>query len=288
MSDTSGGRGGEPPYPGSSQPGYPGQSGYPGQPGQSGYPGQQNQPGYPPPQGSYGSPDPNAYLGAPSYPGGPHGYDTGTSGDPGWSGLAIASFIVAIVLPCVGLLVAVPLAIVALVKIGKSRERGKGLAISAIIIAALWTVATVALVVWVGAMQAERNEAGVIVEEGRIGFGDIRTGDCVSIPGLDATTEVNTFDLTGVPCAEEHNAEAAGVIPVEGDAYPGQAALEQRAGQECQQAALDYLGPASPTGLQPYYLVPTESVWDDDGGHQVICFIAQTDFSDTTGSVTSR
>lgn len=285
MSDTSGGSGGSS-YPGRGDQGsgHPGQWGYPGR---SGHPGQQNQPGYPP-QGVYGSPDPNSYLGAPSYPGGPYGYGTGQSGDPGWSGLAIAALIIAVLLPCLGLLVAVPLAIVALVKIGKSGERGKGLAISAIVIAALWVGATVALVAWVATSQAERDESGEIVEAGRIGFGDIRGGDCVSIPDLSAASDVDVFELEGVPCADEHNAEAAGVILIEGDDYPGQTVLEQRAGQECRQTAQNYLGSASPTGLQPYYLVPTESVWDDEGGHRVVCFIAQVDFSDTTGSVAGR
>lgn len=110
MTDRPGDTAGDPAYPqGQSATGSPwqgGPSGYPGQP--PSYPGQQP-PAY---GGGYGS--------APVYPGG--GYD-GAAPAAGWSGWAIAAFLCSLI-PFLGILAAVPLAIVALVKISKTRQRG--------------------------------------------------------------------------------------------------------------------------------------------------------------------
>ncbi|MDQ3307200.1 MAG: DUF4190 domain-containing protein [Actinomycetota bacterium] len=121
--------GGSSPYPGaptSPGPYAGGPGGQPTYPGSPGY----GPPGYGPP--GYGPPG----YGPPGYPGG--GYDS-PPGSGGWNGLAIAAFVIGLVVPLVGILVAVPLGIVALVKIGKSRQRGKGLAISGMVPSVLWS-----------------------------------------------------------------------------------------------------------------------------------------------------
>lgn len=268
-----------PTYPGQQPPTYPGQPS-PGDPGQPSYPGQ-----YPP---AYGSTDPNAYLGPPpSYPGGGYGVPPPPNQQTGWSGLAIAAFVASLV-PLIGILAAVPLAIVALVKIAKTHERGKGLAIAAIIISVLWWIGFIGLGAWVAGTSVERNDAGAITKEGRIDFGEIRAGDCVNIPDPGGSDDINTFELKGVPCSEPHNAEAAALIPIEGDSFPGTDAIDDQTARECETEALSYLSEAPKTGLQPYRLIPTESIWDDDNGHRAICFVTQADYSATTGSVADK
>ena len=125
MSDTSGPGGSSYP-PDEGDPNAGGQ-GYPPPPGSSPYPGGQPAPQNPgshpqgpggyPQQGSGSWPPPppgqGGYPGYPGYPGG--GFDE-RQGRTGWSGLAIASFVVSILLPLLGILIAVPLGIVALVK----------------------------------------------------------------------------------------------------------------------------------------------------------------------------
>ncbi len=285
MSDTAGtssgsssylGSAGTPPPPPYGQ-GTPPPPTYPGQ--QPSYPGQ-----YPP---AYGSTDPNAYLGPPpSYPGGGYRVPPPPDQQTGWSGLAIAAFVASLV-PLIGILAAVPLAIVALVKIGKSHQRGKGLAIAALIISALWWIGFVALAVWFG-QSVERNDAGAITKEGRIDFGEVRVGDCVSIPDPGGSDDINTFELKGVPCSEPHNAEAAALIPIEGDSFPGTEAIENQTARKCATRARTYLNGAPEAGLQPYRLIPTEGIWDDENGHRAICFVTQVDYVDTTGSVTGK
>ena len=123
----------------------------------------------------------------------------------GWSGLAIASFVVAVVggLCGIGLLVGVPLAIVALVKIRKSGDRGKvpgdrrdrdrGGASGGVGGRDPWVVNST----------AERNDAGEIVEGGLLEYEDVREGDLPRHRWARLTAPRSTrFDFQGVPCDE--------------------------------------------------------------------------------------
>lgn len=301
---------------GSGSSAYPGSGGYgssPQDPSYGGTPpayGQSNPPAYgqgsPPPYGqstgygpgygqgaspTYGSPDPNSYLGPPAYPGGgygvpppPPGFEAGQTG---WNGFAIASFVTSLI-PLIGILAAVPLGIVALVKLSKSHQKGRGLAIAGIVISVLWWIGFIILAVFLARQTVERNAAGQITKEGRIDFGQIRVGDCVKIPNPGGSGDVNTFELKGVPCSSGHNAETAAILPIASDTYPGSDALDSQTVGACQTRAQSYLAGSSVTGLQPYRLIPTESIWQGDNGHRVICFITRTDYSTMSGSLTSK
>ncbi len=297
MSDTSGGGSSYPEHPGQGQPGagsppppvppvgeagpstYPPGSGYP--PGQPAYPpappsnptGPQN---YPPGQGY---PPPGQGLGG--YPGSPGGYDDGPTG---WSGWAIAAFVVGLIVPWVGILIAIPLGIVALIKIGRSRQRGKVLAIVGMVLSVLWWVALIALGVWAVSQQANRDDSGAITKSGRISFGDIREGDCISIPGSSGAENIDTFKLKGVPCDEAHNAETVAVIQIDGSAYPGQGSLDDQSVQPCVDA-VSAIPAVQDGGYEPYRLIPTEGIWSDQSGHRVLCFVVKSGFDTFTGSL---
>lgn len=311
MSDTSGNEGDGPSYPAYG-------SGPPNQPPNQPPPYQGSQPpayptmpapgspqGQPPPYGSptppygtgppaYGSPppaygggqQPPAYGGGqqpPAYPGG-YGYGGEPQGKTGKSGLAIAALLVAILLPLVGFFIAVPLAIVALVKMSKSRQTGKWFAISGIVISVLYWVGFVLLVVFVLTSTAKRDSNGVITEKGRLDFGDIRVGDCVDIADLSGDSEIGVFDLQGVPCSDAHNAEAGGIVDVAGSDFPGDSALKEKS-RACIAKFHEYVGDADKSTLLPYPVYPTEGIWDGDNGHRIVCFITQDDFSDTNSPI---
>jgi hypothetical protein len=57
--------------------------------------------------------------------------------------------------------------------------------------------------------------------------------------------------------------------------------LAQEATTECGQRFLPYQA----LGTEPYYLYPTESLWNSTGGHRIICMIIHDDRGDWTGSV---
>ncbi len=284
------GEGGPPSYPGSQPPSPPGSpSPYPGgaspapsYPPASPYPGSSPYPGQPPAYpgaggatGAYGGPPP-------TYPGG-YGYGEEPQAKRGLSGFALAALLVAILLPLVGLFIAIPLAIVALIKIAKGAQTGKWLAIAAIIISVLWWIAFIVVVVFVVKDTAKRDGAGQITETGRIDFGDVKVGDCVQGAGIGQdNARLNTFDLKGVPCTDAHDAETAAIIDVPGGNYPGEDALTQQAKRSCPKLATSYLGSSADRSLSLFYLYPDDTIWDSDGGHHLLCFAVNADGSDLT------
>lgn len=280
-------QGGSASHPGS-PPSYPGQTPpppYGGYGSASAQPGGYGQaPAYP---GGYGQPSgyPGGYGQAPAYPGG--GYD-GAAPAPGWSGWAIAAFVCSLI-PFLGILAAVPLAIIALVKISKTRQRGKLLAIAAMVISVLWWVGAVALgVAWFNDT-AERDDQGVIVEEGRLELAEIRAGDCVDIPSLsdEGEVEVSAYEISGLPCDEPHNAEAVAVVETSGEEFPGSSALDAESALLCQAKYNESFPADFPAGVTGFRLIPTEGVWNDEGGRRSICFAVNSDFSVMEGSVTN-
>ena len=189
---------------------------------------------------------------------------------------------VSILLPLLGILIAVPLGIVALVKMSGTRMKGRWMAIAGIVISVLWWVGIITFGVILATQEADRNAAGDITKAGRIEFGDIVENDCIDIPGLDNNAEIDTFDLKGVPCADAHNAETVSIIPISGSSYPGQSELNSQANQPCVSAVSQVPG-ITAREYQPYILLPNEDLWDSDNGHRVICFVVKRDFSDMTG-----
>jgi len=200
----------------------------------------------------------------------------------GYTGWAIASFITGLIIPVIGFLVAIPLGIVALVKISRHGFKGRWMAIAGIVLSLLWLGGAIALGVWFNSTAAERNSEGVITSSGRLDFGDIRTGDCVKISGLDSGAEIGLFDITGVPCTEPHNAQSIFVVTFDDQrSYPGTAAI----GRLAQAACAPHYAPYQGQGLSKYTLYPTESRWDQSDGHRAICFVTEGPNSTMTGSV---
>ncbi|WP_211192449.1 hypothetical protein [Actinoplanes sp. TBRC 11911] len=138
---------GYPPPPG--QPGYPPRDGqgYP-QPGNQGFPPPGNQ-GYPPPGGGY-PPPPGDYPPGPGpgyppgqdYPPGP-GYSPEAPPQQRFSGLAIAGF----VLSFLGGVLGFVLSLIAIFQTGKGKKRGRGLAVSGVVISVVVAGLGIALVV---------------------------------------------------------------------------------------------------------------------------------------------
>jgi hypothetical protein len=211
------------------------------------------------------------------YPGYPGGADPGAR--RGYSGFAIASFVTGLVLPLVGLFAAVPLGIIALVRISKTRARGRWMAITGIVLSVLWWVGGVALDVWAYNSSAQRNDAGQISSAGDLGFGDVRVGDCITIGGLSGGGSVT--NLRGVPCANPHNAQAYWIVGLTARSYPGEQAVAAQAKAACRPR----YGPYAGTGRQPYLLYPTASMWNSSGGHRAVCFVIHVDRQPWTGSV---
>jgi hypothetical protein len=170
-----------------------------------------------------------------------------------FDGFAIAALITGLI-PCTFFL-GVILGIVALVRIGKSRQRGKGLAIAGIILGALWLVAIVLAVIFV-----DPDEKAAT---------DLKVGDC-----FDKPSEISTVEsVHSTKCSEPHDSEVFAVIDLPGDDFPGTATVSATAQQRCTQEFRDFVGVGvQESELGVYYLVPTDEVWKQ-GEHSILCWV---------------
>jgi hypothetical protein len=169
-------------------------------------------PAVPPPATPYGETPPPyapqpAYPQQPAYaqPGYPQ-YGATTPAEPG-KGMAIASLILAILgCSCITLLVAVPLAIIVLVRGRDGRNHGKGLAIAALVISAVWVIGGI-----VGGA-AFYNYAKDLKDPN-----DLKAGDCINAHGL-TDAKADTIDtIKTVSCSGNHDGEVLATTTVTAD-----------------------------------------------------------------------
>jgi hypothetical protein len=240
-------------------PGVPGGNPYATSAGQPSY-------GYPGPQppSGYGYPGPAM---PPPYP-----------GQPGWygqerrsNGISIAALVTGII-PCTFFL-GVIFGLVGLKQVKQRAERGRGMAISGIVIGGAWA-ALFAVLITLGAMGK--------FDDGNTQVMDLKSGQCFNTVNEKLSDFGKTPDdskvTTGVDvvdCAEEHDAEAYDVYQIQAaeDApYPGVPKVSADAQTTCLKYARTYLDgrrPKAGTGI--FYYIPPASSWAQNK-RQVICF----------------
>ncbi|HMG44008.1 MAG TPA: septum formation family protein [Acidimicrobiales bacterium] len=243
-------------------------------PGSGGFP---QQPGYPPQQ-----PPP------PGYPSPPGGFPPAPAGGPGWSppgggqgtdGFAIAALVLGI-LSCIPL--GIIFGIIALNRIGRSGQKGRGLAIGGIVASVVWGALVVGAVA-LGGDDAERDDEGTITDAGSEDVFDLGTGDCINNPTEES--ELETVDA--VPCTEPHDAEVFAEFDMSaaGDTYPGVPAAQQEAQTGCSEQFEGFVGmPFDGTALNLYYLYPTQDSWDRLDDRQITCLVSDP-AGPTTGTL---
>ncbi|MEU4351225.1 DUF4190 domain-containing protein [Streptomyces sp. NPDC023838] len=198
------------------------------------------------------------------------------------SGLAIASLVTGIVccVPPLGLV----LGVLALRRIRKQGQRGKGMAITGVVLSAISTVLAVVLVV-TGAVSAfwDGFRDGIDDARSTRSTMDLRKGDCFNVPGGELEREV--VNVTIVSCAKPHDGEVSGSFKVEGSSFPGDKAITALADRKCwaveQEYAMDSW--ALPVEAESYYYTPSTRSWRL-GDHSVTCSFA-TSSGKLTGSV---
>jgi hypothetical protein len=237
-------------------------------------PGYQQPPGYPPP---------------PGYPQTPYGYPVYPQADPGVNGFAIAS------LACgffgiIGAVLATIFGIIALNQIGKRGQRGRGLAIAGLSLAAVWLVVLIAGI-------------AIVVAQGDTSSASKTPADTVvptvvqSTPTEEPTTEATPAttdiylpgeclnDLNGarsqVPCTTPHDGEVYANFNLKNGKWPGEAAVEKQAEAGCNTRLDSYA--KNPSKLDFWYLYPKQAYWPED--RSVTCIAADPKDRKLTGSV---
>lgn len=189
-----------------------------------------------------------------------------------WSGLAVAALVS-------GILPTIPLALVlgplALARIRRTGERGRGLAIAGLALAGTWTVA--AAVTAAGVIIAQRHQARPVPVSLPAVF-SLRTGQCFN-SGRNGIS-----GLTVVACGQPHDGEVYATYRVAGRPWPGNAALHGEASQGCMSGLAGYLNPQlATTTLAESYIYPDAGAWAA-GERTVVCEIRST-AGKLTGSV---
>ncbi|MFB7944798.1 DUF4190 domain-containing protein [Kitasatospora phosalacinea] len=224
-------------------------------------------------------PGPGGMPGYPGYPQPPRSLYN--------NGLAIAALVVSFL--CYLGIIAIGLGIAALVQIKRTGERGKAMAVSAIVIGTVWLLLLVLAIV-AGAF-ADGYEDDSDSSGGRgtathyAGGGlpplsplHLNIGDCADLTGRTAAEEAG--------CSSLHDAEVfwAGASASQGD-YPGEKVLRDEANELCShhldEYVMDTWSIPETTDFQSAY--PQRGTWDAIGGRRIVCFLKSED--PTAGSM---
>jgi hypothetical protein len=169
--------------------------------------------------------------------------------------------------------IAVGCAIGALIGIGRTGRRGRGMAVAALFISATWLIVGGA----VGAVGALTHgfHKPVTIKYREAAVFKLRVGDCVDTP--------NGQLVSVLPCSAPHAAEVFATFALPASAWPGAAAVASAASSGCVARLDGYLNPQLAISLAQSYVYPNRVAWTA-GTRTVICEVRATK-GKLTGSV---
>lgn len=227
------------------------------------------------PHAPYGTSDPETPYGTQA----PYGYAPPRTTD----GVSIAALVTGIL----GLaLIPLGLGIAGVVRTKNPARSGRGLAIAGIVLGAISTIAWalfLALVVFVASNDdfqdavAEGYQEG-IEQELSFGYGP---AECFDL----AADAVDLSETAPADCEGPHTSEVIGTHDLEGDAFPGDEAIEETFGELCPRTFTVYVGSdVESSSLTMWYVAPNEATWAL-GDRELVCVVESGDGTPLTGSV---
>lgn len=114
----------------------------------------------------------------------------------------------------------------------------------------------------------------------------VNVGDCFQDPSSlseDEATEVGSVPI--VDCEEHHDNEVYHMFDMEGDDFPGAAAVREASDQGCLAAFEGFVG--TPYDSSRYYfgtLYPTQETWTQMDDREVVCYVFLPDGVRSQGS----
>ncbi len=209
----------------------------------------------------------------PWQPAGPPQPGYAPAGPPPASGQTSGWAVASLVLGLLGVvLLSAIFGVVALRRIKRLGQQGRGLAIAGLILSGAWIVIFAVIGVVANLGNATRSPTtGKIIHSGSLSVLSLAVGDCFNYPsGATSLTSV-----TAIPCGQAHNAQIYAKFSVSGSdsSYPGTAALTRLSVSGCKAdvGSLDRSKITNSMTLR--YLYPEPGTWSD-GNHVVACFIA--------------
>jgi Domain of unknown function (DUF4190)/Septum formation len=209
--------------------------------------------------------------GHPGRPGVPHDPASQPPAKAKTSGWAIASFVLGLLTI---VLLSVIFGIVALQRIKRLGQRGRGLAIAGLALSGVWLVVIVIAVVLSNLGSASRSPAtGKITNGGNLSAFSLATGDCFNNPAGATSLE----SVAAIPCGQAHNAQIYAKFNLSGSivSYPGTTTLTRLATNGCN-ARIAVLDKSKITdSMTIRFLFPQENSWIA-GQRTVACMIANS------------
>jgi hypothetical protein len=196
------------------------------------------------------------------------------------SGFAIAAFVFGLL---GGVLLSVIFGIVALVRIRRRGQRGKGFAIAGLALSGAWVlVLGVAIAVLVIEQPDRSAGTGQIAHQGTASILSLRAGDCFQNPAGNGLIHVG--NVTAVPCTTAHNAQVFAIFEVNAAGYPGHAAMLQLADRGCRARIARYVDRSKLIGtMSLHFVFPEPDSWAA-GRRSVSCLIVDSS-KDLTSSL---
>jgi Septum formation len=205
----------------------------------------------------YGQPPYRTHEGGPSYadyPAGWYPYGPPPPAERRLDGWSVAALVCGI-LPTVVL--GLVLSVVGLIRTSNPLRRGRGLAMTGLVLSLVWVAGFTAIGVY---HEQHKTPAAAGVEVNPF---DLGVGDCFEQPPLTGQTTVHT--VSKVPCDQAHNAVITATIEPPNASYPGLSAILNQALQLCHSQVLSYLG--RPLGRLRYAaFAPHQALWES--GHK--------------------
>ena len=114
---------------------------------------------------------------------------------------------------------------------------------------------------------------------------ELAIGDCFDDGDMALGEFAEVGEVPLVDCTEPHDNEVYAVVTVDGDAFPGEEAIQAQADEVCLEAfdpfvGLDYESSALDFG----WLVPTADSWEM-GDRVVACFVYRLDLAKVSGTL---
>ena len=123
-----------------------------------------------------------------------------------------------------------------------------------------------------GGESLQRDDSGAVVSGGTASVFELRVGDCLLSEEGAIVEEV--LELPLVPCSEPHTHEVYAFAEHPEGPYPGAAAIEVFAEQQCVGEYADYIGVELSESLYYFtYIFPSVSTWNDESDREIVCFV---------------